>query len=278
MDKVKHNVVDNLTTQWNELMALLPNLIGALVILLFGMIVALIIKKISVSLLRKMGLDKMSIKVGVSDVMEDAGLAKRPSTLAGKIVFWLVLFVFMVPAANTLGLNELVHLFKNFIQFLPKVIIALVILILGIRFAQFLRRSIMEKPATINQRSAKTLGNLVYGIMVTVIVLIALEQLDIETELLHSIIILFVGGVMLALSISVGLGTKEVAHNLLAGIYMRETFKPDHRIEIEEEGIVGTIKEVSTLNTKISLSESESVSIPNTKLYTAIVKQQHELK
>ena len=270
ISKVKTDVVENLNSQWAGLVDLLPNLVGALVILLLGIIIAYIFKKISTALLRKVGLDRVSKSAGVSDVMQDAGLEKGPSVLAGKMIFWLVLFVFMVPAADTLELTELVNLFKGLISFLPKIITALVIIVFGMMFAQFLRRSIIEKPSTIGSNSAQSLGNLVYGIMVTVIVLVALEQLEIETEFLRNIIILVVAGIMLALALSVGLGTRDVAHNLLAGIYTREHFKPGEKLEIE--GYKGKIKEVSTLNTIISISDKETISIPNATLYNTLVK------
>ena len=169
-----------------------------------------------------------------------------------------------------LGLTELVNLFKSFISFLPKIITALVIIIFGMMFAQFLRRIIMEKPATIGSNSAKTLGNLVYGIMVTVVVLVALEQLDIETVLLHNIIILVVGGIMLVLAISVGLGSRDVSHNLLTGIYAREQFQKGDVIEID--GVRGVISEVGTLSTIITIDDEEQLSVPNSTLYKEVIK------
>lgn len=262
--QLNETVVENLTAQWASMIAFLPNLFGALIILLIGLIFAFAFKMISRSLLRRMGLDRISNKVGVSDVMEDAGFAKRPSTMVSKIVFWLVWLIFWVPAANVLGLEELVNLFKSFIAFLPNVIIAFIIIILGVMFARFLRKSIQDKPSTIGSRSAKTLGNMVYGIMVTVVVLIGLNQLDIETELLHSIIMLVVSGMMLALALSIGFGTKAIAHNLLAGIYAREQFKPGMTITIDD--IKGEVKEVTALNTFIMVGD-DTLSIPNAMLY-----------
>lgn len=264
-EKVKNTVVDNLTGQWADLIAMLPNVIGAFVILLFGVVVAYIFKQISHSLLRKIGLDRISNSAGVSNVMEDAGLARRPSKLAGKIIFWLVFFLFMVPAANVLGMNELSTLFKSFISFLPKIITAMVIIIFGMMFAQFLRNTIVAKPSAIGSNSATTLGNLVYGIMVTVVVLIALEQLNIRTELLHNIIMLVVAGIMLALVFSVGLGSRDVSNNLLSGIYARDHFKPGDEINIAD--MTGIVQEVSTLNTLIKVSETSVISVPNADLY-----------
>lgn len=269
-EKLQNSVVSNLTAQWSAVISSLPNLIGAVLILLLGIIVALIFKKISQTLLRRVGLDRISSKAGVSEVMQDAGMVKRPSIFAGKIVFWMVLFVFLVPAANMLGLTELVTLFKGFINFLPKIITALVIIIFGMMFAQFLRRTIMEKPSTIGSNSAKTLGNLVYGTMVTVIVLVALEQLEIETVLLHNIIMLVVGGMMLMLAVAVGLGSRDVARNLLNGIYAREQFKQGDVIEVD--GITGVVSEVGALSTLITVDEGELVSIPNSTLYQQVIK------
>lgn len=270
INKVKTDVSTSLQAQWLELIDILPNIIGAIIILLIGLIIAYIFKKISSTLFRRFGLDRISKNAGVSGVMEDAGLSKRPSILAGKMVFWLVLFVFLVPAANTLGLTELVSLFKGIISFLPKIITALIIIVLGAMFAQFLRRSILDKPATVDSNSAKSLGNFVYGIMIIVIVLVALEQLDIETNLLHSIIKLVVAGIMLTLALALGFGAKEIALNLLSGINAREHFNVGDKIEVNE--IIGEIKEVSTLSTIISVSENESVSVPNSVLYNSLVK------
>lgn len=270
LSKVKTDVTTSLQAQWLELIDILPNILGAAIILLIGLIIAYVLKKISSTLFRKFGLDRISRNAGVSDVMEDAGLSKRPSLFAGKIVFWLVFFVFLVPAANTLGLTELVSLFKGIISFLPKIITALVIIVFGAMFAQFLRRSIISKPAAIDSNSAKSLGNFVYGIMITVIVLVALEQLDIETELLHSLIKLVVAGIMLTLAISLGFGAKEIALNLLSGANAREHFNVGDKIEVNET--VGIIKEVSTLSTMVTISENEVVSIPNSTLYKTLVK------
>ena len=270
MSKIKTDVTSSLNAQWLEFIDILPNIVGALVILLIGIIIAYIFKKISSTLFRKFGLDRISKNAGVSGVMEDAGLNKRPSTLAGKMIFWLVLFVFLVPAANTLGLTELVSLFKGIISFLPKIITALVIVVFGAMFAQFLRRSILEKPATADSNAVKSLGNFIYGIMITVIILVALEQLDIETELLHSIIKLVVAGIMLTLALSIGFGAKGIALNLLSGINAREQFHVGDKIEVND--VVGNIKEVSTLSTIITLSENQSVSIPNSSLYQSAIK------
>jgi len=270
IEAIQQSVVSSMSSQWNQMVDFLPQLAGASIILCIGIIVAYIFKKISTTIFRRLGLDRISSKAGVSDVMQDAGLAKRPSILSGKVVFWLVLLIFMVPAANTLGLTELVKLFKGFIGFMPRIITALVIIILGMMFAQFLRRSISERPATIGSNSAKTLGNVVYGIMVMVIVLVALEQLSIETALLHNLIMLVVAGMMLAVTVSVGLGSRDIAHNLLAGVYVREQFINGSNVEIK--GFKGQIQKVHALSTVIVDETGQRQSIPNAAFYASTVE------
>lgn len=269
IEKIQSSVVTNMSEQWAQFVDFLPNLAGALIILLIGFVVAFIFKKVSTTLFKRIGLDRFGNKAGVSDVMVDAGLSRRPSVLAGKIIFWIVLFMFLVPAANTLGLDELVKIFKGFISFLPKILTALLIIILGIIFAQFLRRTIRDNPAAIGSNSAKTLSNMIYGVMVTVVVLVALEQLDIETSLLHNIIALVVGGIMLGLALAVGFGSREVAHNLLAGVYAREQFTVGTRIELGD--LDGEVVEVNTLNTLLLTTDGTTVSIPNSKLYASML-------
>ncbi len=269
-EKLQLMVIDNLTDQWASLISVLPNVIGAVLIMLLGWGFAIIIKKFSSAMLKKMGIDRLSNDSGVLSVMDNAGIKQQPSVIAGKIFFWLILCMFMVPAANALDFTDLVVLVKSIVSFLPKLIIAIVILVVGTMFAKFARDTIAHNRVFTNLNASGSIGHTVYIIIVATIVLMALEQLNINTQFLYSIMLLIIAGIILALAIAVGLGARDIAKNLLIGSYARENFTPGSMLEIEE--CKGKVQEVSALSTFIKSAEGELISIPNQNLYQSFVK------
>ncbi|MGB1238395.1 MAG: mechanosensitive ion channel family protein [Pseudomonadales bacterium] len=269
-EKLQNTVIENITAQWASVISVLPNIVGALVILLLGCLIAWLVKKGSSATLKRLGLDKISSDVGVLGVMDNAGIKRSLSELCGKFFYWLILFMFMVPAADTLGFDELVALIKTLISFLPKIAIALITVILGMMFATFLKGAITSSRLFSNLNSGGTLGNIAYTVIVASVVLMALEQLSIRTELLHNILLIALTAVALALAIALGLGAREVAKNLLLGSYARESFNSGDIIEIADYR--GTVEHVNSLNTLIVLQDGERISVPNQQLYQLIVK------
>jgi small-conductance mechanosensitive channel len=267
--KLKLMVIDNLTDQWASILSVLPNVIGALVIMLIGWLIAIFIKKMSVSMLAKMGFDRLSNESGVLSMMDNAGITQKPSNIVGKIFFWLILFLFMVPAADTLDFKDLVLLIKSIISYLPKLMIAITVLVLGAMFAKFIRDTVANNRVFSNISAGGSIANTLYFVILASIVLMALEQLNINTQLLYSILLIVLSGTVLALAISVGLGAKEVAKNILTGSYARESFTPGSIVEIGE--LQGEIISVGAVNTLLKLSESDSLSIPNETLFKSNV-------
>ncbi|NQZ31043.1 MAG: mechanosensitive ion channel [Oceanospirillaceae bacterium] len=273
-EKLHLMIVENLTNQWLNIISVLPNIVGSIIILLIGWLCAWSIRKITLTMLKKIGLDHMSSNAGVLSVMDSAGIKQQPSDIAGKVLFWLVLFMFMIPAADTLGFNDLVLLIKSVVGFLPKLLIAIVTLVLGTMFAKFIKDTINNSSIFENVNSSKTIANAIYAVIVASIVLMALEQLSFNTKLLHTIMMLLIGAILFAIAMAVGFGARDVAKNILFGNYARESFSVGTVIELksEQENVKGRVVEISTLSTFIELPTGERVSIPNADLYRFHVK------
>lgn len=267
-------VIDNLTAQWASILSVLPHLIGAALILLIGWVIAIIIKKMSTTMLAKIGFDRLSNDAGVLSMMDNAGITQKPSSIVGKIFFWLILFLFMVPAADTLNFKDLVVLIKSIISYLPKMMISITILILGAMFAKFLKDTISSSRVFSNVSSRGTLGSALYFIILASIVLMSLEQLDIDTKLLYSILLIMLTGAVLAIAIAVGLGAQDMAKNVLTGNYARECFIPGSVIEIAEHK--GEVLAVGAVNTMVKTLAGDSISIPNELLFksTVVIKSE----
>lgn len=269
-EKLHTMVVDNLTSQWLNIISVLPNLIGSLIILIIGWVFAWLIKKSTVTVVRKLGLDRFSSNSGVLSVMDSAGIKNQPSDIVAKVLFWTVLFMFMIPAAQALGFNDLVVLIKSIVGFLPKLLIAIITLVLGTMFAKFVKDTINNSSLFENVNAGSTIANGIYTLIVASIVLMALEQLNFNTKLLHTIMMLVVAAILLAVAMAVGMGARDIAKNLLTGSYARESFIIGTKISIDD--IKGSVVEVSTLSTFIELESGERVSIPNAHLYQQQIK------
>nr|CAA6823212.1 MAG: Unknown protein [uncultured Thiotrichaceae bacterium] len=270
LENIQTTAVDPILQQWAGFIGFLPKIITAGITLLVGLIIAYVLSKVTATLLKRFGIDKMGRSAGVNDMMSERGLTNRPSKLVGKVVFWLVAFTAFIPATKLLGIKELVEITQTFVLFLPKLIIAIIIVVIGLVIANALRKNIANSESRLGLTSTKTVGNLVYGLTAAVTVVVALNQLELDTRLLHTVLITFIASICAAIALAVGLGGRDLAHNLLAGFYARESFKPDQRMTFGEYD--GKLVEVRAQNTVIELNSGEQVSIPNSHLFQHTVK------
>jgi len=263
-------LLEPLYEQWDGLVAFLPKLIGAFIVLILGLIIGFILSWIARSILRRMGIDKLSRRAGVDAMMHEGGLKSTPSRLIGKVVFWLVVFITLMSATALLGVRELTKLTENFVLFLPKIIVAIVIVVFGFVLANFLRHSVRNGRNSLGLTSTKTLSNLVYSMAVAITLVVALGQLGMNTQLLYNVLITIIASLSFAIALAVGLGGREIAHNLLAGFYARESFSAGQDITFGE--YLGVIKEIRAQNTLLETPDNEIISIPNSLLFKQTVK------
>lgn len=262
-------LLEPLYEQWDGLVAFLPKLMGALIVLILGLIIGFILSWVAGSILRRMGIDKLSRRAGVDAMMHEGGLKSTPSRLIAKVVFWLVVFVTLMSATALLGVRELTKLTENFVLFLPKIIVAIIIVVFGFVIANFLRHSVRSSRNSIGLTSTKTLSGLIYGMAVAITLVVALGQLGMDTKLLYNVLITIIASLGFAIALAVGLGGRDIAHNLLAGFYARESFSAGQDIAFGE--YLGVIKEIRAQNTLLETPEGQIISIPNSLLFKQTV-------
>ncbi len=249
---------------WNTLLEFLPSLVSAILLLLGGYFIAKVIAKIISKLLVKIGFDKLSEKAGLGTTVGNSGISTTPSLIFGKIIFWLIFLIFIVAASDALGLERVSEMINNFALYVPKLIGALLVAMLGLFAASLVRTGIETALGSINLGYEKAIGNVVYAVIVVVVISLAIGQLEIETDLLNKVvvIVLFAGAASLALAL--GLGTRDIAGNVVAGVYVREMCAEGDKVKIGD--IVGRVIEVSSTSLIIQVDESRRVAIPNSRL------------
>ena len=221
---------DRLQESFDQLYRYVPALLGALSILFAGYLLARLFEKGTDKFLRKVHFNRLLERGGVMDVVERAGSHVNPTRIAASLVFWFVMFTVMLVAAYALGLQSLANVFSELVSYIPSVIAAIVIIIVGIVLGGFVGGLIMASAGGLH--GGPTLARVGKGGVVVLAVFMALQELGVATEIVTTAFAILFGAVALALSLSFGLGNRELAGEITRNWYRRYR---EERDNIEHE-------------------------------------------
>jgi len=256
-------LTEYLTDALTGMLSYLPTLALGLVVLLIGWGIARLVARSIRRLLERVDLETILERAGLLSGLEKAGFSQSPAELVGSFIFWIIFLNVLLIALETLGLTALVEPLRNFIAFLPSVLVAGITLIIGALAAQFVGRAVQGALAGMGVELYETLGNLVRLVMMVVVLIIVLQQLGMDVTLLNDTFITLLTLAFAGMSLAFALGGRHLARAVLAGYYARESFRPGDRVIID--GFEGTIESIGTLNTAIK-GEETALVVPNTRL------------
>jgi len=193
----------------------LPTLIGIIVILIVGWIIAAVLKNVVVKLLKTIQFDTASEKSGLADVLRKGGIKNTLSELIGGLIYWVIMLLVFMAALNALGMTVVAGLLDKVILYIPNVIAAIFIISLGIFFASIIGSIVMTACTNTGIKQAKSLSQITQTIIIIFAVIMTLEQLNIAATLLTTITTVILGSVGLAFALAIGLGSKDVAGKLI---------------------------------------------------------------
>lgn len=263
-DPWTQGIVNAMTTVWTPVAGFIPRLFGALVVVLLGFVVAKLLDTLLSKLLAKLGLDRLMGGTGLTKILARVGIQVPVSTLIGKIVYWFVLLIFLVSAAESLGLERVSATLDMLALYLPKVFGAALILLAGVLLAQVANGLVRGAAEGVGLEYAAGLGRIVQGLVIIISISVAISQLEVKTDLLNHVIVIGLITVGLAVALAMGLGSREIAGQILAGIYVRELFQVGQQVRIGE--VEGHIEEIGTVKTVILTDDDELVSLSNREL------------
>jgi hypothetical protein len=195
-----------------------PQLLAALALVFLGYIVAKVAERLVDRLLRKIGLNRILDRGGVLEAVERSGARVNPTRLLSNLVFWLLMFAVILAAANVLGLESVASVFTTLVSYIPRVIAAVVIILVGIVLGQFVGGLIAASTGAMpGGRAMARLGTA--GVIVLA-VFMALQELGIATEIVTTAFAILFGAVALAIALAFGLGNRD-----LAGVITREWYE-----------------------------------------------------
>lgn len=233
------------------------NLISAIVILLVGWIIAKTTSLIIKNVLSKLGIDKIGDKIKEIDAIKKFNLDFKLSKVVSLIVYIFIMLFLSVSAADKLGVPAISSMFLTLVNFIPKVIVASVMTLLGLFLSDLARNFVVSLCKSFNIASGKLIGMGVFFFLLFITVILALGQAGINTALLESSFNIIIGGMVFAFSIGYGLASKDILLNIMSSFYSKNKFSEGQVIEIS--GVKGKILKID--NTSLILDTNGSQTI-----------------
>jgi hypothetical protein len=193
----------------------LPRLALALVVVIVGWLLAKAARFAIVRGLRAINFHVVTQRAGLDGFLRDGGIRTDTTDILGLMVYWLVILGALVIGFNSLGLTYVTDLLGRVILFVPKVMVALLVLAFGAYFARFIANAITAYCKNVHIQDAELLGRLGQYAILTFVVLIALDQVSIGGDIVRQSFLIILAGVVFALALAFGLGGKEWAAELL---------------------------------------------------------------
>ncbi len=194
---------------------LLPKLALALVVLIAGWIVAKLVKFAVARGLRTVNFHIVTERAGIDGFLRDGGVRMDATGILAALFYWIVILAALILGFNILGLEYITDLLTKVLLFVPKLMVALLILAFGAYFARFIGNAVTAYCRNIQMQDADILGAIARYAIVTFVVLIALDQVDVGGDIVRQTFLILLAGFVFALALAFGMGGREWAADLL---------------------------------------------------------------
>ncbi len=266
-------VMGSFSSAMSQVIELAPKALAAVAVLIIGYFVARLVAKGITALSEKLGLQRAAERGGLAESMQQAGVKRTVPQIVGVIVFWLLICVFLVAAFDIFGLPGITGAIEKVVAYIPKVLVATVLVVVGLLLASFLRGVIATSADRLGISYSHQLASGCYYILALMTFIAAFEQLEITFELLNYAILIAFGAIAMALGLSFGLGGRDVMSGILCGYYLRQRFQAGDRVSVA--GYEGTVRDVGPVATIIETDDggmAERRSIPNNVMLNDAVR------
>jgi len=202
--------------------AFLPRLGVALTVIVVGWLLAKAFRIGVVKALRAVNFHILTERAGIDEFMKQGGTERDTTDWIGLIAYALVLLASLIVAFNSLGLTQVTDLLGKTMLFVPKLLVALLVLVFGSYFARFVGNAVLRYFRTAGISDAELLGRIVQYAVMTFVVLLGIDHLDIGGGLIQQTFLILLAGVVFALALAFGLGARDRAAELLERWFPRD--------------------------------------------------------
>ncbi len=250
-------LTDAVTASLTQIVAFLPTVILAFMLLALGYLLARIVSIVVTRLLQLMGFDRLLSRTAVQTLLERSGTKQKSSEILGMIAFWIIFLVFLIKASDTLQLTMVSDALTTIAYYIPKIGIAVLVLILGLIAANFVRELITMTCSSAGITHGTMVAQAVYVAVVLLIVVTAIDALGIDTDLLNNTIVILLAGLIGGAALSFGLGSRAAVANLIAAHYLGSVVRVGMTVKIGDNH--GTVVAVTPISVVLETIEGRVV-------------------
>jgi mechanosensitive ion channel-like protein len=200
---------------YEQLVLFVPKLLGLFVLFFLGLFLGWLVYRIVRRSLVAVNFDKFCSQLGLATIFEKANIFRPVSELVASGLYWLIVFSFFMIGLRTLDESIMAGVFSRFFSYLPNLVVAIFIFVIGFMFSKFIARSVLIGAVNAQIRSAKLLSISVELLVMIFTLSLALEQLGIGKATIVAAFSIVFGGIVLGLAISFGLGGRHLAQRFL---------------------------------------------------------------
>lgn len=269
----KDAVRESFNTAYLQFAALAPNVVAMVVLLVGGYFVARVLDRAVSALCHSLGLQKAAERGGLVGSMKQVGITKSLPEIVGRVVFWLMMCVFLSAGFKVLGLTEVSDTVNYLIAYVPKLFAAIAIMVIGLLVATFIRGIVATSADRVGITYAEYLANACYYILALMTFLTAAERLELNFKLFEQLILIGFSAAALGFGLAIGLGGRDTMAGILAGYYTRQRLQNGDRVTVGT--MEGVVRDVGPTATTIETVEDGLItrrSVPNVKMINEAVR------
>lgn len=237
-----------------------PRFLMAIVVLIIGIIVSKIVRNIIKKVLVNLNVDKIGEKLNEIEVVEKSNVKIKISTILSKLVYFILMLFFFAISAEILSMPAVTKLVTDTIAWIPNIVVAGIILIIGTLFADMLKSVAQTTLESLGIPSARLLSSFLFYFLLINIVVSALTQAQIETDFLSQNIAIIFAGIILAFAIGYGLASRTSMSNFLASYYTKGKFDVGDTITLD--GVTGKVVEIDKSSLIVMSDSGNKFIIP----------------
>ena len=240
------------------------SLLKALLVLLFGWLFIKLLLSILKRTFKAIKIDKLGEKLNDIEIVDGKKLNINVSKILLTMVKWVLLIILLIVVSEMMGLSIISEEIGKIIAFIPQILSAAVIFVIGLVLANFVKKSIQSFFKSFELSGSKIVSQLVFFIILTIVSITALNQAGINTEIITNNLNMIFGAFLAAFALAVGFGAKDVVADLMRAFYTRRLYEIGQKIKFKNiEGEIVAIEDISvvikTKNGKIVVPIKEIV-------------------
>ena len=270
MNEIKTQLVETYQNVVESVVQMGPKLLTGIVLAVVALLVAKFVERVLRTLLTRLKLDDLVGRAGLDQTLQKLGLTRSLNFFVPRVAYFLLLFLFAQAAAQSMGLEPVSRAIGSFLGYLPNLVAALLLLIVGSAVGQFVGGMVTRAAREADLDFARPLGTLVSALILFLAGIMALTQLKMHTEIIRIVTVCLLAGFALAFGLSFGLGSREVTRNLMAGYYARKLFRIGEQLEVRgEQGVLTAITPTQAQLER----DGRTITVCNTALLDETVRQ-----